>query len=209
MDPVVIGFVGKTASGKGMVANILEEKMKDRGWSVSRLRFSDALREFIQELRKRGINLPMSKINLISIAEAGKLAFVPDFLAQSMIRRTKNCQTNLCIWDGLRWPDQDLPALRSFSKNMLVAITADNEVRYQRFIKRKENWDDAMVSFADFEAMDSRDTEKCIPDIMEKADTMIHNNEDDFRYSPPMPSKVIEVLDLVAHNLYRTVSAKK
>ncbi len=198
MDPLVIGLVGKTASGKGMIADILEEKIKDLGWSVSRIRFSDSLREFIQELKKRGINLAMSKLNLISIAEAGKLSFAPDFLAQSMIRRTKNCRTNVCLWDGLRWPCEDLLALRSFADNMLIAVTAEDSVRHKRFINRKEHWEDALVSLADFKLIDSRDTEKYIVDIIEKADLVISNEEDDSRYSAPRPMKVLGALELVA-----------
>ncbi len=198
MDPCVVGLVGKTATGKGMVANILEEKLKDRGLSVSRLRFSDSLREFIEELRKKGINLAMSKLNLISIAEAGKLAFMPDFLAQSMVRRTKNCHTNFCIWDGLRWPDEDLLALRSFPKNMLIAVTAEDSVRHRRFIERNENWYDSATSYNDFIAMDSMDTEKFIPNIIEKADLVIPNNED---FSPGSGSTLMGELYKVAKML--------
>lgn len=175
----VIGLVGKTASGKGTVANILEEGLETYALSVSRVRFSDPLREFVTELKKRGINLQNSKYTLISIAEAGKIAFTPDFLAQSMIHRTENCGTDVCIWDGLRWPDQDVRALRSFKNHALIAITVGDKTRYRRFIKRNENLGDAKMSFADFKVMDSRDTEKFIPEVIECADLVLSNNEDD------------------------------
>ena len=58
----VIGLVGKTAAGKGTIANLLEEELKTYGLTVSRVRFSDSLREFVSELKKRGINLAMSLV---------------------------------------------------------------------------------------------------------------------------------------------------
>ena len=176
---IAVGLVAKTAAGKGTVANLLEDELKKLKLSVSRVRFSDSLRDFLQELRKRGMGFPISKHTLISVAEAGRAAFTPDFLAQAAIRRTnERSDKDICIWDGLRWPEEDMRALRSFKNNQLIAIEAEDGTRYKRFVKRKENDDDDKMSFGDFTAMESRDTEKFIPEIMEESDWHIDNNKD-------------------------------
>ncbi len=202
----VIGLVGKTASGKGMVANILEEQLKACDLTVSRMRFSDSLREFIQELRKRGINLATSKENLISIAEAGRISFTPDFLAQSVVRRTRNSNADVCIWDGMRWLE-DLEALKVFEYRCLVAIKTLDNVRYQRFLKRKENIGDADISYDNFKRMDGRDTEKLIPRIIKLADVVIVNNKDHTEDNISLP--VIEkILYELAYRIYINVTYK-
>jgi dephospho-CoA kinase len=57
----------------------------------------------------------------------------------------------------------------------LVAIAADQRVRYDRCVARGENEGDKLMSFEDFCTKDTAEAEAQIPEVMSKAKFTIDN----------------------------------
>jgi hypothetical protein len=160
------------------VASKLEELLKKDGYSVSRHRFSDILRE---TLTLWGI--PHGRENeqlLPQIMHAGP-GFGEGALSRAMKVRLGKNDADIGILDGVRWRE-DEKMLRELPKegiqSAIIHVTASPGRRYARLAVRNRAGE-AKTSRADFDRQEKARTEIEIPDIGGRADITLINDEDD------------------------------
>lgn len=164
---LVIALTGKGGSGKGTVARYLIEKYDGRQY-----RFSYVLDDILKRIHKLN-----SRDNQINLALALRKLYGKDILAQIVKQDIDNEQPSLAVIDGLRYPEE-LSQLQKLPSFKLAAIKADNNIRYQRSIKRGEKAGEKTLTRTEFDALDKRDTEIHISALMKQADIVIDNNAD-------------------------------
>ncbi len=71
----------------------------------------------------------------------------------------------------------DYEFIKSYPNSYILYVTADQKIRWERAVKRKEKTDDD-ISFEKFQAMDESETEFSISNIGAKADKAIRNEKD-------------------------------
>lgn len=121
---MIIGLTGKSASGKGEVANYL----KTRGFSYCSL--SDELRK---EADKRG--LEPSRENLIPLGNDLRKEFGADILAKKVIEKIKKGNEANVVIDSIRNPSE-LKEIKKLPNSKIIAIDAPIEIRFKRAMKR-------------------------------------------------------------------------
>ena len=100
-------------------------------------------------------------------------------LTRSVQKRLMETRGNIVIFDGVRW-QSDVKMIRSFPNNVLVYVTADLKIRYNRAKKRNEKAGESTLSFEDFKKEELAATEICIGEIGKSADfTIVNNNNAD------------------------------
>jgi len=163
MMALVIGLVGKIASGKGVVSDHL---VKAYGGKV--YRFSDVLRELLLKLDK-----PNTRENLQALGLHLRQIFGDSVLADVLKRQIHADKSNLIIVDGVRyWNEVDM--VRSFKNSLLISITAPPEVRFKRSLGRGTRGE-SNISFEQFRRNEENPTEKVIDEIAVHADIKIEN----------------------------------
>jgi dCMP deaminase len=123
---MIIGLTGKNGSGKTAVSDYL----KSRGFEYHSL--SDEIRE---EIRRRGLEI--TREVLIDVGNELREKFGPGVLAERVLR---NLGTGYnYVVDSIRNP-YEVEVLRSRSDFTMLAVEADQSVRFERSIKRgREN----------------------------------------------------------------------
>jgi dephospho-CoA kinase len=155
MSKIVLGFVGKLASGKAVCQQYISEK-HDAGSA----KFSTSLRDILNRLY-----LPISRKNLQNLSLDLRNRFGGDILARVIAEDVKNDSQEIVIIDGVRRLD-DISSLKDLPNFYLISIDADPEIRYERMKKRNENEGDSDKTFADFEEDEQREAELQIPEVM-------------------------------------------
>jgi len=131
---MIIGLTGKNAAGKGELAN----HIKSKGFAYFSL--SDALRE---EATKRG--LEHSRDNLISLGNEMRRNFGNGVLAKKInekINKEKASGKKNFVVDSIRNPGE-IKELRKNEGFLLVGVVADQNVRFERLLKRGRLGDSA------------------------------------------------------------------
>ncbi|QQS61096.1 MAG: hypothetical protein IPN70_04390 [Candidatus Moraniibacteriota bacterium] len=163
MKQLIIGLVGESGAGKDTVADHLKHR-----YDATLLRFSDPLKKTLSMLVERP-----SREDQAWLAIALKNRFGKDILFRTLARQMSG--SPIVSLNGLRYME-DLEFLRSFDKSILLYVTSDPKLRWERSTKRGEKSDDNS-SFDEFMRMENHlETEKSIPSIAEKADYKIQNN---------------------------------
>lgn len=171
----IIGLVGEKGSGKDTFARFLQEIIKDK--SVAHLRFSDLLR---QTLKIWG--LLETRVNLQKLAQILEDGFGPGTLAHGIEIQIQKTNADIIILDGIRWwPDVKL--LKKFSNHLLVYITADPKLRFERLTQRGEKDGESLMNFKQFQKEEQAKNELLIPEIGSEAGYKITNNSsiEDFK----------------------------
>jgi dephospho-CoA kinase len=167
---MVIGLVGEKGGGKGTFAEII--KQIARG-GVSHLRFSDILLDIAKLL-----DIPKEKITrgqLQELAQELDRIFGKGTLTKGMQKRIQENKGGLVIVDGIRWAT-DLEMIGNLPNSILVYVTANPELRWERVRKRKEKAGEGELTFERFMAEEQAENEKYIPEIGKVADVCIENN---------------------------------
>jgi len=162
---VVIGLVGETGSGKDTIANYLQEK-----YGVWLMRFADPLKDTLKIYFDQ-----FSKDDQQWLAMAFRKRFGNDILGRALKQKVENAEGLISI-NGLRMPE-DYDFVRSFSPSVIIYVTADQKLRWERTSSRGEKTDDKM-DFAYFQELEKAETEVHIPEIGAKADFTIRNEKD-------------------------------
>ncbi|MFH1790229.1 MAG: AAA family ATPase [bacterium] len=179
---IIIGIVGRIASGKTTVTDYLISKH-----SAVSFRFSDMLRDVLKRMR-----LPENRANLQTISSALRQNFGDDIMSKVLAEDVKNSSSRLIITEGVRRPS-DIKNLKNLDNFHIVSISADQQTRYDRLTGRKENTDDKDKSWQQFLEQDEKEPEKKIDEIALLADYTIDNNKS----MPELFRQVDDIIDKV------------
>ncbi len=166
MQQTIIALVGDMASGKGLCAEYIIKQC-----NASSYRFSNILRDIIVRL-----HMPSSRDALITLSELLRNYFGENVLAHAMTYDVKHDTTSVIVIDGVRRL-ADIEHLNQLKGFVLVHITADARVRYNRLKNRGEKTDEYNLTFEEFEKNHQRSTEQSIHEVSKYANYTITNNE--------------------------------
>jgi dephospho-CoA kinase len=165
MSKIILGLVGPIASGKEISKKYLEKKYQGQSF-----RFSTALRDILNRLY-----LPISRPNLQDLSLSLRTSFGANLLAQVINQDIINSKQNLIIVDGLRRLD-DIAILKNLPNFYLIAIDAQQKIRYQRVIGREENIGDKDKTWKQFLEDEQKEAELEIPTVIAQAKYKLDNN---------------------------------
>lgn len=164
---LVVGMVGENGAGKSTFAKSLIDLLGSKNCKI--VKSSDIL---IETLNLWGI--PSTRINLQKLAQA-MVEIKPGALTDAVRNRIKTIHADVVIFDGVRWfSDEDL--IRSYSRNLLVYVTASPEVRFNRLKNRNEKIGENNLTRERFALEEKMPTELQVPEIGSRADITINND---------------------------------
>ena len=163
----IIGLVGEIGGGKGTVVEKLKEILS--GQKVAVLKFSGILSDILDIL-----HLEKSRHNLQQLAIHIDQIYGEGTFANAMKQRILNTDADIVIVDGVRWPADE--RVMHELDGIIVYITADQKVRYERVIGRKEKAGEESTTFEEFIEQQTKKNETFIQDIGSRADFKIENN---------------------------------
>ncbi|HEX4104057.1 MAG TPA: AAA family ATPase [Candidatus Paceibacterota bacterium] len=177
---LVIGIVGPPLAGKETVADKLEELLRRDGYTVSRHRFSDILRE---TLTLWGIPHGRTNEQLLPQVMYAPDAFGEGALSRAVKNRLMKDTADVGILDGVRWLE-DEKMLREFPaegiRSVIIHVTASPDRRYAR-LKARDRHGESAQTREDFERHEKAKTEVEIPAIGSRADITVINEHEDIK----------------------------
>jgi len=179
---IILGFVGPLASGKGTCCKYLAERQGAKTY-----RFSSILRDILTRL-----HLPHTRGNLQDVSLGLRNALGDDVLAKAIADDVAADTGDVVTVDGIRRLP-DIKHVRMLDGFHLVAIVADERVRYVRLTQRHENADDERKTFADFVKDGQQEAERQISEIVSRAEFTVDNDG-------PL-EELYEQLDKIVHKL--------
>ncbi len=160
---VIIGLVGESGAGKDTVADYLKHR-----YDATLLRFSDPLKKTLSMLVERP-----SREDQAWLAMALKNRFGKDVLFRMLTKQMVD--SSLISLNGLRYKE-DEDFLRSFPNNVLIYVTSDPKLRWERSTKRGEKSDDN-ISFEEFMKLEATlETERAIVSLGKEAEYTVYND---------------------------------
>ncbi|NCU41244.1 MAG: hypothetical protein EOM19_00800 [Candidatus Moranbacteria bacterium] len=178
----IIGLVGESGAGKDTVADYLKHR-----YDATLLRFSDPLKKTLSMLVERP-----SREDQAWLAMALKNRFGKDVLFRMLSKQMVD--STLISLNGIRYRE-DLEFLRNFSNNVLIYVTSDPKLRWERSTKRGEKSDDN-VSFEEFMKLETTlETERAIVSLGKEAEYTVYNDstlEDLFEKVDDIMREVLE-----------------
>ncbi|MBX4189909.1 hypothetical protein KW791_01245 [Candidatus Parcubacteria bacterium] len=154
MATVVIGIAGEKRAGKGTFVNMLARLHPVEVASSHRILAETAKALGLQETRK----------NLMLVSNTLKDIYGPDTLSGAMYKKISGLSGKVKIYDCIRW-ESDLKTVQLFPHNLLVYITAESEVRFERSrllaLEKKEE----PLTYKEFCDQDQMPTERQISEI--------------------------------------------
>jgi len=171
-EKIILGIVGKRASGKNIISNFL---IND--FAFCEIVFSDSIREILKILA-----IPPSRENLSWFITKMRKRFGEELLAQMAISKIEKMTNKVVICNGLRRKAEIVILKRTFKQNfLLLNLNCDDRARFLRIKKReasqKESKDKLNPTLIEFlKDEQSIETEKEIDEIQKMADYTIMNN---------------------------------
>ena len=166
MSKIVIGLTGPMAAGKGTVADYLKTNHH-----AAVYKFSTALRDVLDR-----IYVEQSRANMQNISSILRQGFGDDLLASIIAQDVKNDQDHeLIVIDGVRRLP-DIKYLRQLPEFKLIAVSTEQQTRWQRMTLRGENPDDITKTFDQFKLDEQAEAEKDIVTVAGTADLTVDNN---------------------------------
>jgi len=161
----VIGLVGETGSGKDTVAAYLRDT-----YGAELTRFSDPIKKSLRLF----FDNP-SKADQAWLYLAFKERFGEDVLHKALARHIAQSTSDLIVVNGLRMP-VDETFVHNIPGSIIIYVTADQKLRWERTTARYEKSDDnqTLEAFKHFE--ETTETERHVPAIGARADVTIHND---------------------------------
>lgn len=164
-NKIIIGIVGEIASGKGTAAEYLKSKYR-----AAIFKFSTSMRDIAARLY-----LEPTRENIQGVSTALRAGFGDDLFAKVMAKDVAVSPSEMIITDGIRRPS-DIVELEKLPGFHLVAIVADERMRFNRVKTRNENSDDINKTWEQFQKDANAEAEMRIRDIAAKAEYTIDNN---------------------------------
>jgi|SRR3989338_566914 len=167
MNKIIIGFIGKLSSGKGTACSYLVEK-----YQAQIVMFSQSLRDILDR-----VYLSHTRENMQKLSQILREHFSQDILANIAAEDAKKVEAEIVAIDGVRRP-KDLEYLRRMPNFFLVSIEADQEIRYQRMLRRGQNPGESAgeLTFEQFQKNESAEAESLIDEVARVAKFKINNN---------------------------------
>jgi dephospho-CoA kinase len=167
MPKLIIGLVGKIASGKGTVASYLADKHQAEVFG-----FSTPLRDVLKRLYQDA-----SRPNMASLSETLRQLFGQDLLSRTVTQDLQQAKSDIAVLDGIRRLP-DIEGAKKLPNFKLVQVVTEEKNRYERLTKRNQNPDDATKTFEDFLADEQKEADRGIPEIMKLAEFTLDNDGD-------------------------------
>ncbi len=161
----VFVFVGLAGSGKNTCTGYLRDK-----YGADIFSFTTMLKDVISRFY-----LEFNRDNLIKLSESVRAAFGEDLLAKTMAKDVENASSNMIAIDNARRL-ADIKFLSQLPGFVLIEVTADIKVRYERVTKRLEKTSDTQT-FEQFVAEHQRPTELSILDLAKHATEHVNNDK--------------------------------
>ena len=165
---LIIGLVGEKGSGKETFAKIFQSLMPDK--KIAHIRFSDHLKDTLTLW-----DIPITRANLQKIAIVMKDNFSPDAVSHAVYQRINAQDADYILLDGVRW-ESDVELTQEFKNNLLVYITADLKVRFERLKTRNEKVGEETTPYEQFTKEEQAENELLIPEIGASSDYKIEND---------------------------------
>lgn len=167
MEKIIIGLTGQLAAGKTTVARYLAEKYQGEVYG-----FSKPLRDVADRM-----TLPQTRENMANLSSILRGQFGQDIILRAILRDIENEPCSFILLEGMRRYG-DFLTFKEFPNFKLVAVIADQNLRYERLTKRNQNVDDAGKTLEQFKIDEQGEAEQDIPKAIAQADFTINNDGD-------------------------------
>lgn len=164
----VIGLVGEKGSGKQTFVNFLKEIAPNL--NIRQVRFSDILAQTLILW-----DIPLTRPNLQNLAIVMNETFGTETLANAAKFSIEGDTADVIILDGVR-REAEYKLVKSMKNNLVIYITAEQNLRYQRLKLRSEKVGEVGLTFEQFLKEEGSKAESEIPELSKKADITIENN---------------------------------
>ncbi len=170
----LVGITGTNGAGKGAIVEYLTERHGFRHFSV---------RGYLTE-KLASQNLEATRENLITLANKLRAENSPSYIIEQLLEQAVAESNNGqgCIIESVRTLGE-VQALKAAGQFTLLAVDADQRVRYDRVVKRKSATD--MISFETFVEQESREmdngddpTKQNLSGCIRAADHVLKNDRD-------------------------------
>lgn len=182
---IIIAITGTLGSGKGTVVEFLKQK-GFKHYSV---------RSFLmQEIEKRGMSVTVD--SMYKLANELRKENSPSYIIEELYKQAEKEDCNTII-ESIRNPGE-IEALRNKNNFYLIAVDANQKIRWQRIVKRKGDVSDD-ISFEKFKFEEKRQMQSDNPNeqnlskCIEMADFKLDNSESLERFK----EKIIKVLEKI------------
>lgn len=159
---LIIGLVGEKFAGKDAVALYFADK-----YGAAHIRFSHILDDIL-----RILNLPISRRNEIDLGLGLRKIFGSEVLGQAIIKLAKEATAEIVVINGIRMDEME--NIKNIGAK-IIYITAPPEIRFERYLIRREKADDGTMNFEQFKEHEKELTEIGIPELGKRADFRIDN----------------------------------
>ncbi|MDO8498746.1 MAG: AAA family ATPase [bacterium] len=166
---LIVGLVGEKGGGKGTFVDLLKEL--NPTLKIDRFRSSDILNETLKVW-----DISSTRENLSKLAVSMDQTYGLGTLTHAMEQMIKNSQAEVVFFDGVRWKT-DVKMLKKFPQSLIVYVTANPQLRYERTKARKEKAGEDKTNFEQFMEEEKAHTEVFISQIGASADFTITNEE--------------------------------
>ncbi|MBI2040218.1 AAA family ATPase [Candidatus Microgenomates bacterium] len=172
----VLGLIGEKGSGKQTFVNFLKEiasaspRNDGERLTIRQIRFSDILAQTLIIW-----DLPITRTNLQKLSIAMNATFGETALANAAKFSAEGDTAEVIILDGIR-RETELELVKRMDHHILIYITADQKLRYQRLKKRSEKVGEVGLTFDQFMAEEKSKAEEKILILGKFANLKIVNN---------------------------------
>jgi dephospho-CoA kinase len=166
MNKLIVGLVGKIASGKGTVASYLQEK-----YNAKTYKYSDVLRDILDLLF-----LPKSRENIINLSTTIRSHFGDEIIGNALYNKLKSDETEIIIIDGIRRLT-DLTHFKNLKNFKILAIETGAKNRFERLKNRKENIGDENKTWEEFMHDEHSEAENKMQEVIDIASFKINNDD--------------------------------
>ena len=165
---VIIGITGTLGAGKGTIVDYLVQKKGFNHFSVRAFLSEEIIRQ----------QKPVNRDTMVEVANKLRADNGPSYIIEKLYHKASETGSN-CVIESIRTPGE-IEALRNKEGFVLLAVDADQDIRYSRIKMRNSETDSiSLETFIENEAreMHSSDPNKQnLSECIKQADHTIFNN---------------------------------
>ena len=186
-NKIILGITGTNGAGKGTVVEYLVKQKNFKHFSASGL--------ISEEIERMG--LPVNRENMIVVGNELREKYGADVIVERLMGRAMGERGNIII-ESIR----TLAEVKKIKENggILLAVDADQKLRYERNEKRRSNKDGiSFEQFLDFEEKESQSVDSNKQNLVicrQEADYIVENNGS----VEELHQKIEEILKIIENN---------